>query len=296
MFLNKSKKGDSICANRAKYVASPFNNNDAKTKNDNCTSKIMSTIGVCKIVGFSLLLWIIECSNVHSSGETKRYYSNEKASGLIHNRLLGQPIVEFDEVFDMYQSSFLDKMGCDDAQKGQIKTMMKSYFDKIDLSALAQQFQQSPCGISQCPPIRPGAFPPMNPGMFPLPNACMIKPPCPNFNQGIESHVNKEGKKEGSTNSAHDGQVTEEEQNGKKEHKTNIISPCTNSMSGPVFQYLNFFNFLWSFSFIIASSLISAVFGQYKISFSLFSILFLKVFNFIWGLKNMHDMFFPSKK
>ncbi|GAB65952.1 Pv-fam-h protein [Plasmodium cynomolgi strain B] len=311
MVFGKSKKSAYPGEEPTQYVTDRSNSDGSNTAKDSGRGKIMGVFSFCKVFTFALLLWLVQCFSMYSGASMKGQYNMGRAAAVRPSRLLGEPIIEFDTVFDLYQKSFLDKMGCDSNQKDQIRTMMKSYFDKIDLGALAQQFQQNPCSMLQCPPGMPGMFPPMKPGTCPpgFPGMCspafpgMCGPSNVSMLQGSNPNASKNAdpeKKEGEEGTSNDGdnQETKKAQGGKREdeQKTQMIIPFDNSNNSPVLHYLNFFNFLWSTSFIIMSSIISACFGQFQLTMGLFSVLFLKGFNFVWTLKKMHDMFFPKKK
>ncbi|KJP87765.1 hypothetical protein AK88_02522 [Plasmodium fragile] len=291
MIIAKSKRGASPCEEATEHITDSSNNASANIAEDKSMDKIIGVFCACKVVICALLVWLMQCSGMYSGAYMKGYYNMGRPAAVRPNRLLGQPVVEFDSMFDLYQKSFLDKMGCDSNQKDQIKTMMKSYFDKIDLGALAQQFQQNPSSILQCPPGMPGMFEPSNVSMFGQSN--------PNESKNADAEKKKK-KKNGQKDTSDDGdeQETKEEQDGEKkdEHKTQLMFPTNNNNQSPVSYYLNFFNFLWSSPFIVLSSVISACSGQLPLTVALISILLLKGVNLSWDLKIMYDTLFQKKK
>ncbi|ANQ07900.1 Pv-fam-h protein, partial [Plasmodium coatneyi] len=265
------------------YAMVSSNSDGGTTAKDHGRGKIMGVFSACKVVTFALLFWLVQCCSMYSDVSMQDHYNMGRTAAVRPSRLLGEPVVEFDAVFDLYQRSFLDKMGCDSKQKDEIRTMMKSYFDKIDLGALAQQFEKNPWSMLQCPPGMPGMFLPQSgacptalPGMCKPSNDSILGQSNPNESKSADPKEKKEG--EENTSNGSDEQGTEGKQDGKIEDqkKIQMIFPTDNSNRSPVSNYLNFFNYLWSPSFIVMSSLMSACFGQYQLMMALFSILFLK--------------------
>ncbi|EUD67552.1 hypothetical protein C922_02258 [Plasmodium inui San Antonio 1] len=315
MIFGKTKKIAYSGEEPTDHLADSSNNDGADTTNNSGRAKIVSVFSASKVLTFALLLWLVQCSIMCSGGFMGDHYNRGRTAAVRSSRLLGQPFVQFDDVFDLYQKSFLDKMGCDSNQQDQIRTMMKSYFDKIDFEALAHQFQQNPCSILQCPPGIPTMAgmtgTPGIPGMSGMPGAGGFLPEFPGMCEpsnlymppSSDPEASKEAqpkKKEGEQGTSNDGdeQETGEEQNEKRQDqgKKQITTPTDNSKPKNLSQYLNFFNFLSSPSFLISSSVISAYFGQFHVTMAALFILFLKTLNFFWNLKMMHDMLFPKPK
>ncbi|CAA9987651.1 Plasmodium exported protein, unknown function [Plasmodium knowlesi strain H] len=292
MVFTRSEEDSTPGKEPGQYVRVTSNNGGGNTAENRRIGKIMGVFSACKVVTFALLLWIVQCSCMYSDVSMKGLYNIGRAVSVRPSRLLGEPLVEFDAVFDLYQRSFLDRMGCDSNQKEEIRTMMKSYFDKIDMGALAQQFQQNPLSMLRCPPGMSGIFPPQ-PGAFPgmcgTSNASILGQSNPNGSKSTDPKDKKEGEEDTSNGSDEQGK-------GEDQQRKQMIFLTDNSNCSPALRYLNFFNFLWSPSFIIMSSLMSACFGQLQLTMALFSILFLKGLNFTWDLKIMHDMLYPKKK
>ncbi|ETW61251.1 hypothetical protein PFMC_02671 [Plasmodium falciparum CAMP/Malaysia] len=68
-------------------------------------------------------------------------YNNDGSKQVRCKRLLSEPAVEFDTIFDVFKESFLDQMGCSDQDKDEIKNAMKIYYDNIDMNALSNEIQ-----------------------------------------------------------------------------------------------------------------------------------------------------------
>ncbi|SBS82554.1 Plasmodium exported protein, unknown function [Plasmodium ovale] len=262
--------------NRKSYISE-----DAVAKRKgNVRGKITNAFSFCKIFLFVLFLWIIQYSPDCTPNEGINKHNIVGAGIDIRgNRLLAQPFIEFDAVFDVYQKSFLDKMGIKDEEKDQIKNMMKSYFDKIDIEALGKQFQQNP---GMFPPIGPNMLSCLSPNMFPPIDPSMFPPVCPNTCP------------KDNTNVAEDNENKEKNEKGKTIQIPGQNIMCQNNTCSPVARCLNYFNFLWSPSFISLGSIISIFLGQYKVFLALLSILFLKTVNFFWNIKFLHDQLFPK--
>ncbi|SCN12053.1 Plasmodium exported protein, unknown function [Plasmodium malariae] len=290
-----------------------------RIKNVNNIDKIIiRTVSLCKFFLFTILLWITQCSNKFSQNEEVDTDNMRRKTYLRASRLLAQPSVEFDTVFNMYEKNFLDKMGCNSNEKDQIKGMMRSYFNQLDMSSLAKQYEQNPGKIPNMDPnmlrnidpnmlrnidpnmlrnidsnilknIDPNMFPPPNPNMMPSPNPNMMPSPNPNVMPSpnpiacAPSYINGIEKKN-----------TEEANSEVQEKNENVPDQnveCPNNKCRWIRNFINYFDFLRTPSFISVSTLLSVCFGKYKISLLLLTILFTKTVNLCWTLRNIHNQF-----
>ncbi|SOV77008.1 EMP1-trafficking protein, putative, partial [Plasmodium sp. gorilla clade G3] len=87
---------------------------------------------------YTILLWIVIFTN---NNYTYNGYNNEGTKQVRYKRLLSEPSVEFDTIFDVFKESFLDQMGCSDQDKDEIKNAMKIYYDNIDINALSNEIK-----------------------------------------------------------------------------------------------------------------------------------------------------------
>ncbi|SBS97052.1 Plasmodium exported protein, unknown function [Plasmodium malariae] len=242
------------------------------------------------------------------------------------SRLLAQPSVEFDTVFNMYEKNFLDKMGCNSNEKDQIKGMMRSYFNQLDMSSLAKQYEQNPGKIPNMDPnmlrnidpnmlrnidpnmlrnidsnilknIDPNMFPPPNPNMMPSPNPNMMPSPNPNVMPSPNPNVMPSPNPIACAPSYINGiekKNTEEANSEVQEKNENVPDQnveCPNNKCRWIRNFINYFDFLRTPSFISVSTLLSVCFGKYKISLLLLTILFTKTVNLCWTLRNIHNQF-----
>ncbi|SBT76577.1 Plasmodium exported protein, unknown function [Plasmodium ovale] len=103
----------------------------------------------------ALLIWIIHCAgagnDIYSQGKNNAD-NTWGATARRNGRILTEPKIEFDAIFDTFKNSFLDQVGLQDQEKDQIKGLMKSYFNNIDFGALEEQIKQNPSICSQFPP------------------------------------------------------------------------------------------------------------------------------------------------
>ncbi|KJP87767.1 hypothetical protein AK88_02523 [Plasmodium fragile] len=126
-----------------------------RVKRTNTEKKKTTLSPILRISLFSFLVWIAKSSNNDGHYGGKNGAQNLGKSWTLRNgRLLSeQPQIEFDTVFNTFKDSFLDKMGLADQEQEQIKDMMHSYFNNLDLSALERQIQQNPDMFQQFGPI-----------------------------------------------------------------------------------------------------------------------------------------------
>ncbi|EUT85970.1 hypothetical protein PFAG_02678 [Plasmodium falciparum Santa Lucia] len=87
---------------------------------------------------YTILLWIV---TITYNNYTYNGYNNDGSKQVRCKRLLSEPAVEFDTIFDVFKESFLDQMGCSDQDKDEIKNAMKIYYDNIDMNALSNEIQ-----------------------------------------------------------------------------------------------------------------------------------------------------------
>ncbi|SBS99097.1 Plasmodium exported protein, unknown function [Plasmodium ovale curtisi] len=160
-----------------------------KLKNKDTKQKKASISHFLKTSVCAFLIWIIHCA-----GNGKNNADNTWGTTACRNgRILTEPKIEFDAIFDTFKNSFLDQVGLQDQEKDQIKDLMKSYFNNIDFGALEEQIKQNPSLCSQFPPppcvleqlkIPPNLLEqmPACPNTFPqLPGCPNMFPPFPAF-------------------------------------------------------------------------------------------------------------------
>ncbi|SBS82557.1 Plasmodium exported protein, unknown function [Plasmodium ovale] len=118
--------------------------NVEEVKEKNCARDRILSLPFLKIMIFTLLLWIIQCSTDFLCRSGANVEQDSKGTTYFRvNRLLGQPLLEFDSIFKIYEENFLNKMGCNEDEKQKIKSTVKSYFDKINWENAHPPMQQN---------------------------------------------------------------------------------------------------------------------------------------------------------
>ncbi|SOV22745.1 Plasmodium exported protein (hyp2), unknown function [Plasmodium sp. DRC-Itaito] len=90
--------------------------------------KYINIFPIMKILLICLLLSLADKSNDNAYNKDMFQKDKGNCSRLRYNRLLSEPIFEFDVMYDLFKDNFLEQIGYSDAQKNELKLSMKSFF------------------------------------------------------------------------------------------------------------------------------------------------------------------------
>ncbi|EUD67553.1 hypothetical protein C922_02259 [Plasmodium inui San Antonio 1] len=107
-----------------------------------CPPRRVKYAAFLKLLMFSLFIGIAQGSHESTNRSVMKGTPLQRGQATVHeyaDRLLGEPPMDYEEVYGTFKKEVLEKLACDEEQCQTIKSSVKSYFDRIKWNMTDQQ-------------------------------------------------------------------------------------------------------------------------------------------------------------